>query len=228
MAEDFDQEWPPLPLFSLSLARNAELPLHTGQEMFCSRVSLGVRGVVLGVLSKKTGERRRGLGFIRSVRVHGGLGAGEGEEGSRDLAIGYGRQCGRRRQACLVVLEASKCKLALAPFRPTMHCRCLTERRHSGSRHRRVQRVIESWHAPEASGTPPLSACVNKMDRRGRDVEPGVMPTMTWPALVGGRWEARAHERASGLAWGLHEVHGPCCACEFGRRVIRLKRIYNF
>jgi hypothetical protein len=99
--------------------------------------------VVLGGLSEKTGERSRELGFIWSGRVHGGLGAGEGEEGGRGLAIGYGRRCGRCKRAWVVVLEASKRKLALAPSRSTMHCWPSTKRRHGRSRHCRGQRGRE-------------------------------------------------------------------------------------
>jgi hypothetical protein len=67
-----------------------------------------------------------------------------GEERGRGLAIGCGRQCGRRRRAWAVVLEASERKLALALSWPTVHCRCSTERWHGGSRRRHGQRGRES------------------------------------------------------------------------------------
>jgi hypothetical protein len=67
--------------FLLESGGDAKLPLRTREELLCSRVPLWVVGVVLGGLSEKTGERRRGLGFLLSARVHGGLGAGGEKRG---------------------------------------------------------------------------------------------------------------------------------------------------
>jgi hypothetical protein len=100
--------------FLLECGGDAEIPLRMGEELLCSGISLGVRGVVLGGLSEKMVERSMGLGYIWSGRVHSRLGAGEGGEGGRGLSIGYGCRCRRCRRAWVVVLEASKCKLALA------------------------------------------------------------------------------------------------------------------